>query len=66
MPGLGTIAQRAQVVHCPCPQAQSVPDKIKKLFFGMKSSAEQEAQRQRLIASEAQWRSEYNSKQVRL
>lgn len=44
-------------------QAQSVPDKIKKLFFGMKSSAEQEAQRQRLIASEAQWRSEYNSKQ---
>jgi hypothetical protein len=43
-----------------------VPDKIKKLFFGMKSSAEQEAQRQRLIASEAQWRSEYNSKQVRV
>lgn len=43
-----------------------MPDKIKKLFFGMKSSAEQEAQRQRLIASEAQWRSEYNSKQVRV
>jgi hypothetical protein len=47
------------------PQAQGVPDKIKKLFFGMKSRTEQEAERQRLIASEAQWRAEYNSKQVR-
>ena len=42
-----------------------MPDKIKKLFFGMKSRAEQETERQRLIASEAQWRAEYNSKQVR-
>lgn len=43
-----------------------MPDKIKKLFFGMKSKAEQETARQNRIATEAQWRAEYNSKQVTL
>lgn len=57
-------AIRIDLSSCSITQAQGVPDKIKKLFFGIKSKAEQETERQRRIASEAQWRAECNSKQV--
>jgi len=43
--------------------AQSLSDKVRSSLFGIKNAAEKEAARQRRLAVEAQWRSEYESKQ---
>lgn len=49
---------------CPA-QALSIPDKVRQLLFGIKTKAVQEADRQRRLSAEAQWRAEHGSKQVR-
>ncbi len=42
-----------------------MPDRARQLLFGIKSAAVKEAERSRRIAADAQWRAEYDSKQVR-
>ena len=45
-------------------QTLSISDKVRTKLFGLKTAAEKEASRQRRLAVEAQWRAEYESKQV--
>ncbi len=45
-------------------QTLSLSDKVRTKLFGLKTAAEKETSRQRRLAVEAQWRAEYESKQV--